>query len=180
MRKLVYNYIKPQNYYNRLVTFFAFVSISLAFSLVGFRVDDLDIFLLKFLIIFFFLISFAALLEFYYSGDYMGPLEVYDVEYFYKNLILEFRTSKEFDFHKYFHKYNLKCKESFCKVYDNRKVYTLSSIRKLNGTYTITVINANRMPIFSIPLIRFIVARGAIHKLYLKKFDNEFKIIKVE
>jgi hypothetical protein len=85
-----YTHMKPQNYYNRLFLFFILISFSL--TLVYYKlgiVNDFYTFLLRFILILLLILSLSAFLEYRIKSDYMGPLEVYDVEREFKRFLDE-------------------------------------------------------------------------------------------
>ncbi|MCA9495607.1 MAG: hypothetical protein KC589_01585 [Nanoarchaeota archaeon] len=175
-RRLTHNYLRPQNYYNRLITFFLLISILLTFSLVRFTITSLDFFLFKIMVIFFLLVLIAVLVEFFYKGDYMSPLEVYDIEVFY-NRICEDLNYDLGDLDKYFNSYDLKTRKNFDKIFHKRKNYILSSISKRDNIYKIVLINNQKLLQFF--FIRFFLGQ-TMHKLYVKKIKDDFKVIGVK
>lgn len=176
MRRISYNYLKPQHYYNRLFTFFSLISISLTFALVGFVIDDVELFILKTFLVFFLLIMFAVLIEFYTRGEYMSPLEVYDIENFYNNLASDYGSTR-FEHKHYFNKYDHKSKKKFFETFHGKDNYILSSIKKEGEVYTLSVIDIRKMLLFQ--FFRFLI-RKAIHKVHVKKFKHSYKVIGIE
>lgn len=124
----------------------------------------------------FILLLIAVAVEYFQKGEYMSPVEIYDVEHFYNRLIRELSkgTLNPDDF---IHKYNSKAKAKFRKVFDSKKQHVLSSIRKKDDTYIITTIDAKRMMVFY--FFRFF-SRKAINKIHVKEENDEYKIIRIE
>jgi hypothetical protein len=174
MRKIHYNYLKPQNYYNRLLTFFLIIGFSLTIFLIKLEEETMETFLLKFIVIVFLMILIAIAIEFFYTGEYMNPLEVYDLEHFF----LEFlsKTEKKGEIEKFFNKYDSKTKSKFKKTFLHKRRYFLSSIRKNKNTYELTLIDEKKLAEYFI--LKFLVKK-AIHKIFIKKLNEEFKIIRI-
>lgn len=175
-RRLAHNYLRPQNYYNRLMTFFLLISILLTFSLVRFTITTLDFFLFKIFVIFFLLVLISVLVEFFYKGEYMSPLEVYDLEVFY-NIVYEDINYNTSDLNHYFNSYDLKTRKKFDMVFHKKKKYILSSISKRDDIYQIVIINDMKLMQFF--FVRFLLGK-AMHKLFVKKVKGDFKIIGVK
>lgn len=172
IKKINYNYLKPQNYYNRLFTFFFIAAFMLTLTLVGFSISDFEDFLLKLVVILFLLMLIAVLIEYKNRSEYMSPLEVYDVENYYKRFYLSIRDGKNMDL--FFHKYNIKTKRKLDPFIRKRSNFVLSNIRKENEVYEITVIDINKLAAFH--FLKFFI-RKAIYRIYVKEFDGSFKII---
>ena len=175
-RRLTHNYLRPQNYYNRLITFFLIMSILLTFSLVRFTITTLDFFFFKILVIFFLLIMISVMVEYFYKGEYMSPLEIYDVEVFY-NIVYEDMNFDTNDLNHYFNTYDLKTRKTFNKIFRKGRKYILSSISKRDGIYEIVIINDRKLLQFF--FVRFLLGK-AMHKLFVKKVKGDFKIIGVK
>lgn len=171
----MYNYLKPQHYYLHLFLFFSILSFSLTFSLFEMEKVSLDLFLFQFIIIFFLLIAISALVEHFYKGEYMGPLEIYDVESFFNDFLKYSQKEKIFN-DKYFNKYDSKSRQVFSELFKGHKIYFLSSIRKNQGVYEITFIDEIKFTLFFV--IKFLI-RHPIHKVYVQKNHNKYKIIRL-
>ncbi len=174
MRHCSYTYLKPQNYYNHLLTFFLVISLSLTFSLLDFKIKNFETFFLKFFIILFLLFFISVLIEFFYKSEYMNPIEISKVEFFSNKFIKKILTLKNCS--KYFNKYDFKSKKKIKKIFNNKSNFFISSIRKHREIYEVTIINEKKMFIFLI--LRFFGKTGA-HKLFLKEFKNSFKIVSI-
>lgn len=174
MRKIHYNYLKPQNYYNRLLTFFLIIGLSLTIFLIKIEEETLETFLLKFIVIIFLIILMAVLIEFFYKGEYMNPLEVYDIEQFYLELLDI--TKKEDSIEKFFNKYDSKTKNKYKQIFLHKRKYFLSSIRKNKNTYELTIIDEKKLAEYFI--LKFLI-RKAIHKLFIKELNTGLKIIRI-
>lgn len=171
MRKISHNYLKPQHYYNRLFIFFAIISVSLTLSLNrGINWDYIDFFLLQVVVFFFLLMTISVIVEHFKKGEYMGPLEIYDVEHFFKKFQHSVYTG---DIEKYIHKYDHKSKANLENVLNKKMKFFLSTIRKIDGVYELTIINEHKF--YQYFIIKFL-ARKAIHKLYVKHEKGGFKI----
>ena len=168
-----YNYTKPSNYYNHLLTFFAIISLTLTFSLVKFEIESIEIFFLKFIIIIFLLLFISVLIEFFYRSEYMNPIEIFKVENF-SNKFLK-SISKNKDYEKYFNKYDTKSKKKINKIFDKKSNFYLSSIRKHKKIYEVTIINEKNLLVF---LISRFFGRTGVHKLFLENQGKKFKIIR--
>lgn len=175
MKKVIYNKTKPVNYYNHLLTFFAFTSFVLALTLVNFIIDDFLLFLLKFIILFFLLMLISVMLEFFYRGEYISPITFYNLEHFFNKFLLE--IGRDGHYEKFFNKYDFKSKKAFKEIFHKHKnKFFLSSIRKKNGLYELTMIDEIKFLEFF--FIKFFVRKG-VHKLYVKRIDGKFKIIRL-
>ena len=172
MRKISYNYIKPQNYYNHLLTFFTFVALSLTFSLVQFNIEYLEIFFLKFIIILFLILFVSVLIEFFYMSEYIGPIEIYNVEKFINRFLKKIHVK---DHSKFFNKYDIKSKKKFEKIFNSKDDFFISSIRKHKQIYEITIINQRDEFLF---IIARLFGRKGVHKLFLENHGKQFKIIR--
>ena len=174
MRKITNNYLKPQHYYNRLFIFFAIISIMLAltFNRWHVKLEFVDLFLLQVVVFFFMLMAISIIVEHFHKGEYMGPLEIYDVEHFFK----QFQRSiyvKNVD--KYLHKYDYKTRLNLEDVLSKKVKFFLSSIRKIDGVYELTIINEHKF--YQYFITKFLVKK-AIHKLYVKEIKGEFKVVR--
>ncbi len=178
MKKLIFNHLKPQHYYFRLFLFFLIISCILAFSMLEFNFVDFETFILRVVVIFFLLLFIAVAIEFTNSGDYLSPLEIYDLEGFFRNFLDEISNNKNLDniFNIYFNKYDNKSKKILIKIFSRYKKYFLSSIKKENDIYIITFIN--EFTLFRYFFFRFLAKKG-IHKIFVKIIKYEFKIIRI-
>jgi len=174
MKKIVYNYLKPQNYYNRLFTFFMIISISLTFALVGFDID-FEVFLLKFFVICFLLLAISVFVEMFNHGEYMSPIEVYDVEFFFNEFMMSVYDGRRRRQLTFFNKYDHKSKKKFDNLFDKNKRYLLSTIIKHDKVYELTFINEKKMAEYF--LFKFLIRR-AIHRMEIRKIKNQFKIVR--
>jgi len=175
MKKISNNYLKPQHYYNRLFFFFLLLSISLTitFNHADLSLISIDTYLLQTIIFFFLLMTISVFIEHFHKGDYISPIEVYDVEMFFKNFQKDLYKS---ELKNYIHKYDYKTKQNIENIVLRKKVkFFLSTIRKESDVYELTIINEYKF--FQYFLIKFLVKK-AIHKLFIKKIKNEFKIIR--
>lgn len=181
MKKLIFNYLKPQNYYFRLFIFFTIITLILAFSMGNFKLVDFDLFVLRFFLIYFLLLFIAVAIEFLHSGEYISPLKIYDLEFFFNSFLKDLKENKkhlDIIFENYFNKYDSKSKQILKKLFSSRyKIYFLSSIRKEKGVYILTFIN--KLTLFRYFFIRFFIKQG-IHKAYIKEINHNFKIIRIE
>jgi len=178
-KSLLFNSLKPQNYYFRLFIFFTIVSFTLTLFLFKFETYFLDLFLLKFIIIFFLLMLIAVLVEYFHLGEYMFPIESYEVEIFFKNFLdkLKENSFEENSFEEFFNRFDLKTKKKIKQFTKKRnKIYFISSIRKIKNKYEIVFIN--ELTLFRYFFFKFFIKSG-IHKAYMKKINDELKIIKI-
>lgn len=174
-RRTVHTFVKPQNYYNHLLTFFFVVAFVLTITLtLRFGFGSLENFLLQFFILLFLLLAIAVIVEFSYSGEYMHPFEVYDVQAFTYNFIKD--VSKNKPLTKYFNKYDAKTKKKNLYLFKSNKILVLSSIRKHGNTYEVTLLDEHKVVRFF--LIRFFLGR-VIYKLYVRKVHDKYKIIRL-
>lgn len=175
MKHLNHNIIKTKNYYNHLFTFFAFVSFLLTLTLVKFYINDFLLFLLKFIILFFLLMVISVMLEFIQRGEYISPITFYNLEEFFNQFLRE--VGNDGDFEKFFNKYDSKSKKTFLSIFKkNKKNFFLSSIKKNKNVYQLTIID--EIKVFQFLIFKFLVKK-AVHKLYVKKIDRKFKIIRI-
>lgn len=172
MRKITHNYLKPQHYYNRLFLFFVIISITLTLTLNRWKLNIslIDIYLLQATVFFFLLMAISVFVEHFKKGEYMGPLEIYDVEQFFRTFQ---RGVYSGDINKYLHKYDHKTKTNLEHVLNKKVKFFLSTIRKIDGVYELTIINEHKF--YQYFIIKFL-AKRAIHKLYVKLEKGEFKI----
>lgn len=173
MKKINHNHLKPNNYYTRLFIFFTIISLSLTFSLIGFTLENLDLFLLKFIVIFFLIMCIASFIEFFNHGDYMSPLEVFDIDNFFNNLLNDIKLEKT---KYYINKYNYKTLKNFNTIFKSKKSFFLSSIKKQANTYELTFIDKNKF--YKYFIFKFLI-RDAISKMIIKKIKGKFKIISI-
>lgn len=175
IRKLHYNYLKPQNYYNRLLTFFFIISFFMTLSLSRFNVDNLLLFFIKYFIVLFFLLFVAVLIEYFYRGEYMNPIEVFEVETFFNIFKNNFKTNS-FDFDIFFSRNDFRSKGVLSKLRDRKTRLILSSIRKHGELYEVTFFDEKKMLEYYV--IRFLARKG-IHKMYIKEVRGQLRIIKL-
>jgi len=175
MKKILYSHLKPQNYYNHLLTFFIVIALTLTFSLVEFEIKSLELFFIKFFIILFLLLFISVLMEYFYKSEYMNPIEISKVESFTNIFLRKASSFKKYE--KYFSKYDHKSKNNFKKIFKKNRWFFVSSIRKHKKIYEVTIINENRMLIFL--LLRFF-GKGGVHKIFLKYIKNDLKIVRLE
>lgn len=173
MKHLLFKYYRPLHYFNHLLTFFIIVALSLAIPLTYFQKETVEYFFLNFLILFFLLLVLATMVEFFSRGDYIGPLELYDIQVFYKDFY-DAAINKKSLLKEFFLTYDQKSKDRFIKVLPRAHGFLLSSIKKQNNVYEITLIDEKKL--FEYFFLKFLV-RKAIHKLYVKKIKGEYKII---
>lgn len=174
-KRLFHNYLKPHHYYSRLFTFFMIVSVLLTLTLVQFTIESLDLFLLKVIVIMFLILVIAVVIEFFSGGEYMNPLEIYDLEYFYGNLFYDFLLQDK-SFSQNFLKYT-SLESRFIQTFSPKRRYFLSTIRKQgDGVYLLSVIDERKL--FEYFFVKFLV-RKAVHKLTVKKFKGGYKIIHI-
>jgi purine-cytosine permease-like protein len=181
MKKIIFNYLKPQKYYLRLLNFFILISFSLVLTIISFNLnyilENFDLFLLKFIVIFFIILIISSIIEFlFYRGRYISPIEVYDLEYFFNDFKNDIKNKEINLLDKYFLKYNIKAKKNFFDKIKHHNYY-LSSIRKMNDEeYELIIIDEVRFLEFF--LFRFLISVPII-KLYIKKINKEYKIIRI-
>ncbi len=182
MKSILFNYLKPQYYYQKLFYIFFILSIISSLSLIGFKNFQFDLFLVKFIIIFFLFMTIAVFVEFLDASQYISPIELYQLEFFFNSFLKEIREIKkfdEFDFENYFHKYDSKSKKivkNFFKRFKKR--FYISSIKKVNSnTYRIVFID--EFVLFRYFFIRFF-AKSGLHRAIVKKNLTGFKIIFIE
>ncbi len=175
MKKLHYVYLKPQHYYAHLFFFFVLAALILSFRIVyHYRKFDASIFLINFVVILFLLLLIAAFAEFFWRGEYMNPLEVYDVEKFFNAFMRYVYSDRVEEVDTFFNKYDSKSKAKFEKVFSKNKKFLLSSIRKQGKIYEIVFIDQTRIMTYF--LIRFLSKR-AIHKMQVREVKGDLKIV---
>ena len=135
----------------------------------------LEVFLLQFFIILFLLLTIAAIVEFFYLGEYMNPMQTYEIQHFMYSFLdsLNHRNSLE----KYFNKYDVKTRQKIHKLLQRDRIYTLSSIRKHKHTYEITLLDEKK--VFRYFFIHFFLGK-IIYRVYIRKHDGDWKIVRVE
>ncbi|MFW5705095.1 MAG: hypothetical protein ACOCXG_04615 [Nanoarchaeota archaeon] len=174
MRKLNFNYLKPQHYYSRIMTLYMFIALSFTIFLVGFSFSNLDVFLLKFIIILFELICLAVLIEFFSRGEYMNPLEYYDVEFFFDEFIGKVMKNSE-SAKNYISKYNSKALKTAKKIFLNsNQRFCLSSVKKKGKYYHIIFFNEKKL--FYFYFLKFLVYKP-LHKIVVLRTNGKFKIV---
>lgn len=175
IKKIHYNHLKPQNYYNRLLTFFLIIGFITTLTLVGFNLDNMELFLLKYIIILFLLLCVAVVIEFFYRSDYMNPIEIFEIESFFNVFRHNLRTdSIEFD--NFFNKYDVKSKKVLEKMKKKKTRLLLSSIRKHGDVYEVTFFDERKMLEFYI--VKFL-AKGGVHKMFIKDIKGKLRIIRL-
>lgn len=176
MKRVIYNKLKPTNYYNHLFTFFGFMSIVLTLTLVGFtETFSIELFLLKFIVIFFLLLFISVAIEFLYKGEYIAPHTFYDLEIFFNEFLDEIHELGHFE--KFFYKYDAKSKKRFNRIFKKHKInFFLSSIRRHGNTFELSFIDEVKMMEFF--FVKFLIKHG-VHKMEIKKFNGKFKIIRL-
>lgn len=166
-KKITHNYVKNQEYYNILI----FILISVATLITIFLLKKNPInsqnFLLQIFILMFLIMTISTILEYIQVGEYMNPLEVYELKHFLKEFINHSTTKKTFST-KYFNKYDLKSKKNFEKKFEKNKIYRLDKIKKHNEIYEIIFHKENKLNIF-----------GKRIKINIKKTKNKYKIIRL-
>lgn len=208
MKNLHHNKLKTQNYYNHLFTFFTFISLLLALTLVKFEIVDFALFLLKFIILFFLLMLISVMVEYMKRGEYISPITFYNLEHFFNEFLLEVGTDGHFE--KFFNKYDSKSKKAFRSIFEKHAL-TQKSIFKKNTfndfqhnftknfssktfgehykkNFFLSSIRKNKnvyeltiideIKVLQFFIIKFFVKKG-VHKLYVKQIDHEFKIIRL-
>ena len=176
MRKLSYTYLKPQNYYNRLFTFFLIVAITLTITLAGFSLANIESFILKFVVISFLLLVFAVLIEFTQVGDYMTPLEIFDIESFANKFLYDVKL-RNIDYDFYFLKYTPNVVKKFDFFTEKANSLVLSSIKKKDETYTLTFIDVNKMAAFH---IAHFLAIKSLKRIHIKRYGSSYKIVHID
>lgn len=177
-KKLHYIYLKPQNYYNRLFTFFLLIGFSLTFFLMNLvRIElSLELFLLHFISLVFLLLVFAVIIEYFYLGEYMTPHERLDIMIFINQLLENYEDKKHID--SFVNKYNHKTLK-FLKnsLYGKKKRFVISNFRKVNSKIIVTLLDDRKVLTYF--FIKFL-SKKAVLTLYLHKEKNSYKVIRAK
>ncbi len=174
MKHISYNYFRPFFYFNRLFAFFIIISLSLTFMLMSLEEFSIEMFFLKFFIVFFMIMAIGVLVEFSSKGEYINPLDCYSVQGFVKSFLEVCELEGVNKAKNYLLKYDNKSKKFIQKNLHNRK-YFISTIKKEKKTFIVTLIDEKKF--FEYFFIKFFV-RKAIIKLYIHKKGNSFEIIR--
>lgn len=174
MKRIHYNYLRPPFYYQRLFVFFLLLSALLSFQLIIFTQLSLaDYFLIVIVVLLLFL-TIGAFIEYLKKGEYMSPLEVYDVVGFIKELQYARKHNDSLD--EFFLSYVKKPKKVYSQFVNKKKKFTLSTIAKHNGFYEVTLLDEAKVVEYL--FFRFFTKKATIH-LRLKKVKGEFKIVSI-
>jgi len=173
MKKFTFVYRKPNNYYQRYLTFLLILSFLLALTYNKFYINiyNLNYFFLEVLLYFFLLIFITIIIEYLEKGEYISPIELYEVEKF-SNELLDMIKKGDFAALMYVHKSNpsYHILEKYIK---KRKKFVISSIIKSGKNYEINLIDVKKWIFF---FIFKYLAFNSIHKVVLKKVkvkDND-------
>ncbi len=180
-KKSIFNiYTKPHYYYGRLIIFFLLISLILSFSLMFFQKNTVELFILKYFIILFLILTMSVFIEFFYKSEYISPYEITLLENFFRKFLLDaYSNSKDLE-SDFFNKYDLKTKRKFKELFNTKNHYFLSSIRKDGQIYEITFINKTKMfEFFLLSFLRFFI-KDSIHRIFVRKINNHYKIVRFE
>ncbi|MCA9486709.1 hypothetical protein H6501_01295 [Candidatus Woesearchaeota archaeon] len=176
LRKLQYNYFKPQNYYLRLVTFFVLVASTstITFILLAGKNLSPELILLKFISILFLLLLVSVFLEYFLRGEYMGPLEIYDIENFTNEFLKKMYEGEQVS--KYFLDFDQKSKKRIKSLLGKNRHYFISSISKREKTYQITLVHSSKFFVYL--FFRFSpLGKSALRRMVVRSVKGKLKII---
>lgn len=174
MKRLHYTYLRPPFYFFKLFLFFFFLSglLSLQLGLVlGFSAIDffyLGIFLL------FLLMLVGCVVEYFKRGEYMSPLEMYDVMGFVHDMLDTKHQGGSID--NFFLRYTKKPKSLMQALVSKRRFYTISTICKKKDYYVVTLLDEAKVLGFF--FVKFLSSQATV-RLYIKEHDNCFKIVRL-
>lgn len=175
-KKIHYNYMRPQNYYNRLFTFFIFIGLTLTIFLLNFLGRDFtfEIFLVHFIVLVFLLLCFAVIIEYFYLGEYMSPHERLDIMHFVTKLLDDYSNGNEID--SYVSRYNHKT-FSFLKttLYNKKNRFVVSTLRKVDSHIIVTLLDERR--VFTYFFFKFF-SKKAVITLQIARYGGKFKVIR--
>jgi len=147
----------------------------------GFRIVNIDDFLLKFFLIYFLIMVISVLIELLNKSEYLSPIEIYNLNLFFNNFLKDLKNTshiKEFDFEFYFNKYDSNSKKKITKIIKKiKKRFFISTIRKENDIYKIHFID--KFTLFRFLFIKFL-AKGGVHRADIKIIKGKYKIIYFE
>ena len=172
MKRINYNYTKPPFYFIKLFLFFFSLSIVLSIQVIFLTPLTFNQFFEIILIVLFLILSIGTLIEFYHRGEYISPIELYDIIY-YVNEFLRKRTNPD-KFDSFFPKYINKNKKVYRMLHSKNHIFSVSTIKKSQDAYIVTLIDEGLLLGFFI--LRFISKRATIY-LVIKKINGQYKII---
>ncbi len=174
MRRLHYSYLRPPFYFFKLFVFFFFLSGLLSFQIgffLGFTAIDffyLSIFLL------FLLMLVGSVVEYFKRGEYMTPLEVYDVMGFVHDLLDTKRSGG--DVEHFFLRYTKKPKLLLDLLLSKRKYYSISTICKRGEFYEVTLLDEAKVLGFF--FVKFLSSKATL-RLYIKEHNGSLRIVRI-
>lgn len=174
MKNFLFIHRKPSHYYNKLISFLAILSFLLTFPLMGFKIElqNLDLFLAKFILLFLFLLFLSSLIEIKEKGEVLSSLEIYEIESFTRE-ITEKIANGDKEILKYISKYNHSY-NTLKNAIEKKKKFTISTIRKEKNRYTVGLIDERKWILFFI--IRYFI-KDPIHYVTFLKEENKLRIV---
>lgn len=131
------------------------------------------IFLLQIFIFLFLFLFLAIIIEYFHKGEYIRPLILYDLLGFTNRFLETAQRGRKVD--TFFLKFDYKSKSNFQKNFSKKQYYFISTVKKNNEVYTISLINEKKL--FQYFFLKFFI-RNAIHILDIKEIKGTYKIIR--
>ena len=175
MKRIHYNYLYPPFYFSRLFFFFIGLSVLLTLQLIFLTSFTSSDFLTLVIVLLFLLLSIGVLVEYSKKGEYMSPLEKYDVMGFVQEL-LESKRNRE-KLNDFFLRYTQKPKKSYEKLTSRNTYYMISTISKQGQYYEVTLLD--QAQILRYFFIKFLSKKATLH-LRISKIDGELKVISLQ
>lgn len=172
MKRLHYNYLRPPFYFSRLLVFFLILSSLLSFQLIYFTSLKVADFLTIVIFLLLLLLCVGSLVEFRRKGDYMSPLEMYDVMGFVHDMLDSKRRGNNLD--EYFLRYTLKSKTAHRALLSKTRFYVISTISKQGEYYEVTLLDQAK--VLGFLFVKFLSKRATLH-LRIRKIEGEFKVV---
>lgn len=167
VKKITHNYDKNKKYFNKLMIIMIIVSTIITLFLLKKNPVNTENFLLHLFIIMFLIMTISTILEYIQMGEYMNPLEIYEIKHFLKDFIHSSKYKQTFP-KKYFNKYDSVSKKNFKKKFEKDKIYRLDKIKKHKDTYEVIFHKENNLNLF-----------GRKIKINIKKIKSKYKIIRL-
>ncbi len=166
--------IKPNNYYKHLFSFISLLSIILTFITLHFKISyNLFIYLTYYFIL---LLILVTVIELFNKGEYLSPLETYDLCEFVEKLIDDIKIGSKKPL-KFINKYNPSYKK-LQEIITKKEKLLLSNIKKSGDVYEITLLRENKVILY---FLSSYLGFHSVYKLHIKKEKNRnFKILLFE
>lgn len=175
MQNIIYSYLSPQTYFRRAFILILILSMLISFLVNYFFSSSLEYYLYYTIFFIFLLILVMSLLDHFRKSDYISPHEYFEVRNFINDFLSDLEN-ESFKYSKYFNKFDTSTKKVFEKIFFHNHYLTISSVRKVHSYYEIFLIDMRN--IFKIN--NLVKRKGIIHKITLKKSNDNYKIIHIK